>query len=216
MKPPHKFFERFLDNDLDSLYNYLYKLNEDMKEGNFPGITKKEAMFSGVGTSTVYGSSRYNILTFDHPGLKNLHKAIYEMSEEACNYYGYDFNSQEYYIESWFNFDTKENDKHYVFNKQQMHEHLGGTGFPLTHGYYCVNAEPSVTYYNIDKKGVIFENVNINNRAILSETSHPHVKGKWSEEKPRITIAYDIVTKKEVDVFRDQGATNWIPLKIEI
>ena len=85
----------------------------------------------------------------------------------------------------------------------------------MTHGYYCVNAEPSVTYYNIDKKDVIFENVNINNRAILSETSHPHMKGKWSEDKPRITIAYDIVTKREVDYFKSKGATNWIPLKIE-
>ena len=214
MKPQHKFFERYLDNDLDNLYNYLYKLNEDMQNGDFPGITKKEALFSGVGTSTVYGSSRYNILTFDHPALKKLQKAIGEMLEEACEYYDYKYD-EEYFIECWFNFDTKENDKHYVFNKSNLHEHLGGTGFTLTHGYYCVNAEPSVTYYNIDKKDVIFENVNINNRAILSETSHPHMKGKWSEDKPRITIAYDIVTKREVDYFKSKGATNWIPLKIE-
>jgi hypothetical protein len=39
----------------------------------------------------------------------------------------------------------------------------------------------------------LVDNVNKNNRAILSETGHPHAMGDWDWEGPRITIAYDVV-----------------------
>ena len=69
---------------------------------------------------------------------------------------------------------------------------MGGEGSPVFHGYYCINAEPSKTFYNINRSGQIFENINKNNRAILSETGHPHGRDDWFEEKPRVTIAYDV------------------------
>ena len=66
-------------------------------------------------------------------------------------------------------------------------------GAPWFHGYYCVNAEPSSTFYQINgDESNVFENINKNNRAILSETGHPHGRDDWFQEKPRITIAYDI------------------------
>jgi hypothetical protein len=67
-------------------------------------------------------------------------------------------------------------------------------GAPIFHGYYCVNAEPSITYYKINGND-LFENHNKNNRAIVSETGHPHGRDDWYEDKPRITIAYDIAPK---------------------
>jgi hypothetical protein len=69
---------------------------------------------------------------------------------------------------------------------------MGGKGSPDFHGYYCVNAEPSVTFYLIDKV-TEFENININNRAVVSETGHPHAPDNWYSREPRITIAYDII-----------------------
>ena len=74
-----------------------------------------------------------------------------------------------------------------------MHDHPS-----LFHGYYCINAEPSKTHYEVDKN-TIYDIININNNIILSKTGIPHSKGDWQEEEKRITIAYDIIGTNDID-----------------
>lgn len=196
-KPPHKFFEKFLNNDLDALFNYLYKRAEDIVSGNIESIPKdvlsKFSMENGPATQL---GQYYNIFTWENESIQNLKDALRELVIEASEYYGIDFEEENYYISGWFNLDfmSPENREYGVSplkDSTHYHDHAGGTGAPIFHGYYCVNAEPSSTFYKIDRERD-FENINKNNRAIISETGHPHGRDDWYEQKPRVTIAYDI------------------------
>jgi hypothetical protein len=206
MKPQHKFFERHLNNDLVDLESFLIQKEQQIINGDFPGITKEDAikaMDTGVMATAL--SQEYNIFQLQHDGLYNLYEAIRDMTIEACEYYGIDFKAQKYYLQGWFNCDNKSSDR----GDEDLHDHSGGTGIPFFHGYYCVNAEPSVTHYQIDRERM-FDNVNLNNRAILSETGHPHRKGGWDKDSRRITIAYDMLPLRsfpEADLKQ-----HWIPL----
>jgi hypothetical protein len=122
-----------------------------------------------------------------------------------------DFNKQEYMLQGWFNCDNKSSD-----NLNDLHDHCGGVGLPFFHGYYCVNAEPSVTHYQLDPKNnpeEIFENVNVNDRAILSVVGKPHRKGKWEQDSKRITIAYDMIPLSALGDNNDKNyLQHWVPL----
>ena len=197
----HKFFERFLDNDLDQLYVYLEQKQEELLSGKLVEIPeeKLKQYNKGNGGVTQLGSY-YNIFSFDNLSILELQKSINSMVKEACDYYGIDFDSQEYMINGWYNVDYKVEIAGVVSplkNSDHYHDHMGGEGAPVFHGYYCVNAEPSITYYKIGGiNGVPFENINKNNRAIISETGHPHGRDDWHQNKPRITIAYDVCPLK--------------------
>ena len=203
--PKHKFFERHLDNDLEGLKQYLIQKEKDLFNGKVPNIDSGYAQ-------TIHGvhnfGDKYNIFQFHNASIHKLFKALRSMTIEACEYYGIDFDSQTYMIQGWFNTDglinpELEKDSHY-------HDHLGGTGIPNFHGYYCVDAEPSSTFYKIGGySGEPFENINKNNRAILSETGHPHGIGPWNSSRPRVTIAYDISPLETMSQDLEQ---HWVPL----
>ncbi len=144
----------------------------------------------------------YNIFSFNNEAIKKLQDALASMINEASEYYEIGYGAEEYYIHGWFNLDYKSRRVGVspLKNNYHFHDHMGGNGSPIFHGYYCVNAEPSSTFYKIGGiDGPLFENINHNNRAILSETGHPHGRDDWYEELPRITIAYDLAPKKEND-----------------
>lgn len=210
MRKPHKFFERHLDNDLDSLYSFLQDIQERMVSENIFGIDPDKLKMFGKynGPSTQLGM-HYNVFSLDHPGVSVLQTGLRDAVREACEYYDIDFDQKNYIVHGWFNLDYATQGSNNVSpmkNSERFHDHMGGEGAPVFHGYYCVYAEPSITYYKIDNKEEIFENVNKNNRLIVSETGHPHGRDDWYDEKPRITIAYDITP------FEEKEFPNWIKL----
>lgn len=213
----HKFFEVYLDNDLEKLYNYLYNLQEKMFYENILNIEENEkSKYSDFyGSSTQFGKY-YNIFKFENDYIDNLKNNLAKLTVDACNYYQFDFDDQNYYIWGWFNLDKKTEASNIpispIKDSKHFHDHSGGHGMPYLHGYYCVNAEPSSTFYMIDKdKEKVFENVNKNNRAILSETGHPHGRDDWHLDKPRVTIAYDITPKDKIE-FGNIEDSLWIKL----
>lgn len=213
----HRFFERYLDIDFDNLYEFLLEKEQQILNGEFPGMSKD---FVGSFIQEKVSISQkllgyYNIFQLNHPAFHELYCAVRDMAKEACEYYGYDFKQQKYYIQGWFNIEESENlgidrksDEEIIAG---LHEHSGGHGMPDLHGYFCVFAEPSLTHYQINGE-TLFDNVNKNGRAILSETGHPHSRGVWNNtEKRRITIAYD--TRSFNDILdRDNVSQHWIPL----
>ncbi len=200
-KPKHKFFERFLDNDVESFTKYLLNLNDQILNKEIKVIPDEEVdKVLGTGLETTKLGEFYNIFTFPEKEISVLYNALLDMTKEACEYYSIDFDKEDYYINGWFNVEDKNLS---MYDENQLHDHMGGAGAPHFHGYYCVNAEPSITHYKIDNK-VNFENHNINNRAIVSETGHPHARGQWPFEEKRITLAYDIVAINRVGEAIDQ------------
>jgi len=193
-KPEHRFFERILDNNLEDLSKFLFEKQDEIlsgKIGNIPADLL--ANFNATNGAATQLGTYYNVFTFENEGIQKLKSALKDMTIEACNYYGIDFSSNDFKIHGWFNVDYKF-DSVSISPKQDnrfYHDHMNGEGAPVFHGYYSINAEPSITYYKINNLND-FENVNVNNRAILSETGHPHGRDDWYQDTPRITLAYDI------------------------
>ena len=106
----------------------------------------------------------------------------------------------------WFNINNAE------VGKLNWHDH-GGPFAPHFHGYYCVNAEPSITHYKLfNDDNQIVDNVNKNNRLIVSEMGHPHAMGDWQWSGPRITVAYDIEPLESLISNNMTVEQHWIPL----
>jgi hypothetical protein len=200
-KKDQRFFERTLDNNLENLYSFLLEKNnelveqasKEMGEGLDKALAQDPGILDAIATKN---SEKYNLWTFDNPEIKKLKNAIADMTKEACAYYEYNDSSSKFITHAWFNLDKKIEDLRQSVDPRKessfFHDHMDGSGFPQLHGFYCVKAEPSSTYYKINNKD-IFENVNKNNRAILSETGNPHGRGNWYEDEPRMTIAYDVI-----------------------
>jgi hypothetical protein len=203
---PHKFFERHLNNDLDLLANELidrYQMIEKVELDGITPVNSKDFWQESGSVSTVKWRE-YNVFQFHIEGIYELYKNIQDMTKEACEYYEIDFEKKQFMLQGWFNINyTKK-------GKLNWHDH-GHTGAPDNfHGYYCVKAEPSTTYYRVFGKDI--ENKNIDNRAIFSEMGHPHAQGDWDWEGPRITVAYDVMTLNELKYVGKEHEQHWIPL----
>jgi hypothetical protein len=198
---PHKFFERFLDNNLEKLTSFLQLQYQRIENGEIiKGPKNIDTPWDSSGSETTAQWTKYNAFQFYQPGIWELLNQVREMTKEACEYYGLDFKKEKFMAQSWFNINYNKK------GKLDWHEH-GGDGAPSFHGYYCVNAEPSTTHYRVFNKEV--NNINKNNRAILSETGHPHAMADWDWDGPRITIAYDVVPLRFIPREWEQ---HWIPL----
>ena len=220
LKKEHKFFDKFVNNNNEELYTYLENLYSGIVKNNILRLPKETFEKYGqqpLGAATQLGDL-YNIFQFINPNIVKLYDALSETLNEACAYYEIDRKKQNYMIHGWFNLDypNKETDDKVspIKNANHFHDHSGGFGAPWFHGYYCVNAEPSTTYYKIGgKDGELFENHNKNDRLVLSETGHTHGRDDWYQEKPRITVAYDITP---LEFLGDPSYINeipWIPFR---
>jgi hypothetical protein len=197
----HKFFERNLNSDLDDLSLFLGKQYDRIKNGEILKNDQGEkTLWDTSGSITTSKWNKYNVFQFYHPAIHKLFRSVRSMTVEACEYYGIDFEKEDFWVQGWFNINYNH------VGKLDWHEH-GGSGAPWFHGYYCVKAEPSTTHYKVFDKN--FENINKNNRAILSETGHPHAMADWNWEGPRITVAYDVIPHKGI---MPEWEQHWIPL----
>jgi hypothetical protein len=198
---PHKFFERHLDNDLTLMSNYLQEQFKRIENGEIPlGPQLDYNAFPDTNSITTSEWYRFNAFQFYLPEMFNLLRAVKSMTLEACEYYGINFEEQYYHAQAWFNINYSHK------GKLNWHDHAEN-GAPTFHGYYCVNAEPSTTHYKVGENYV--DNINKNNRAILSETGHPHAMADWDWEGPRITIAYDVFPGSHMYTAWEQ---HWVPL----
>jgi hypothetical protein len=204
---PHKFFEKYLDNDLDKMGEYLLNAYIGIENATLRGVSpvgsKREYWLESGSISTVKWSE-YNVFQFYNEEVYNVFSAIKDLTVEACDYYGVDFKKEKYYVQGWFNINDRKS------GKLNWHDH-GGPWAPFYHGYYCIKAEPSSTFYKLEnREDMIVENENKDNRLILSEMGHPHAQGDWDWDGPRITLAYDIVPLR---FLADQAEPqHWIPL----
>jgi len=203
---PHKFFEKFLDNDLNKLSDFLTETYNKIEKQEIKGISKiddKDYWLQSQSTSTIKWRE-YNVFQFYNQEIYKLYSAVRELTKEACDYYNLNYDEQQYMIQGWFNVNyTKK-------GKLDWHDH-GPNGAPNFHGYYCVKAEPSITHYLINGKEKV-DNINIDNRVILSEMTHPHAMADWNWDGPRITIAYDVIPLKDLIDNNLANEQHWFPL----
>lgn len=201
---PQKFFERFLDNDLEHLAKELENRYELIETAKLLGVTPVigNEPWNASGSVSTMKWKQYNVFQFNLVEIHNLYAAVADMVKEACEYYDLDFKKEQFMVQGWFNIN------HSHVGKLDWHEH-GPDGAPNFHGYYAVKAEPSETHYIVwDERKV---NVNKNNRAVLSEMGHPHAMGDWDWDGPRITVAYDVIPLRGL-LGQPNQEQHWIPL----
>lgn len=200
-KISHKFFERHLNNNLEDLSNFLHGQYKRVESGELiKGPKNERTAWDSSKSETTIQWNKYNVFQFYHPAIFGLFRSVRDMTIEACDHYGLKFDLEQFMVQGWFNINYNKK------GKLDWHEH-GGNGAPHFHGYYCVNAEPSTTHYRVFDKEI--ENINKNNRAILSETGHPHAMADWDWDGPRITIAYDVIPLRFIPKEWEQ---HWIPM----
>jgi|TARA_B110000977_G_scaffold3992_1_gene5558 hypothetical protein len=192
-KKPQKFFERFLDTDLEDAAASIKLEEQRIINEEMIGITPHDdgkdifTYAKSVGTSK---SREYNAFQMYYPFMHDLLSAVADMVKEACEYYEIDYNSERWMVASWFNVNSTEKG-----GKLDWHDHIDtNMKVPAFHGYYSVNAEPSQTHYDIN--GTIKVNENKNNRAVLSMVGFQHAQQPWEWPGERITIAYDVMPLK--------------------
>lgn len=202
---PHKFFEAYLDNNLEKLSQFLLDQYPRIVKSELPGMPKDEELqaWRSSGSVSTMKWKDYNVFQFYNTEIYNLYKSVGKMVREACDYYEIDFDSQNFMIQGWFNIN------HSKIGKLDWHEH-GDQGAPMFHGYYCIKAEPSETHYLTTQGFKV--NINKNNRAVLSEMGHPHAMGNWAWDGPRITLAYDIVPLSKLENDLNSKEQHWFPL----
>jgi hypothetical protein len=198
----HKFFERTINNNLNSLNAFMDTKYSELKEENW-GTTVSNQWPYDPGNHWF----TFNIFNFYSDGIYSLKSNIAEMTKEACSYYGIDYDRQKYYIHGWFNYYNAK--RNVGVDPENLHYHDHGDMPHRFHGYYCLNAEPSITYYKINDK--IISNVNQNDKAILSKNGYPHAVGEWNEDSNRITLAYNIVPLNQLD-HKSKTTGPFIPL----
>lgn len=206
---PHQFFEKHLDNDLNKMMDHLIQVYRDMQNANLRGVSpvgsEKDKFWIESGSVSTVKWTEYNVFQFYTEEIHNVYSAVRDLAIEACDYYGVNFKEQKYYIQGWFNINDRK------VGKLNWHDH-GGPWAPFWHGYYCIKAEPSSTFYKIENRDdLIVENHNKDNRLILSEMGHPHAMGDWDWDGPRITLAYDIVPLASLQL-ASATPQHWIPL----
>lgn len=191
---PHKFFARDLDLNLEEVADKLRFEYDRIANGEMRGVShyddpnSEKDIFTYSKSISTMKSREYNAFQMYYPFVHEIYSSVVDMVREACEYYGIDYNSEQWVAQSWFNINSKDKE----FARLHWHDHLDpALKVPAFHGYYSISAEPSETHYNID--GELTINKNINNRAILSLMGYPHSVGKWEWDGDRITMAYDIL-----------------------
>ncbi len=200
----HKIFEKQLNNNLFKLNIFLKDIYKKMEDGDFfSDEIETDTFYRTSNSISTMNFHQYNIFQLYNESIHNLLLSIKEMTKEACDYHKIDYESQKFYIHGWFNLNYAGK------GKLDWHDHPGN-GIPFFQGYYCVNAEPSITNYIINNEKV--DIVNKNNRAILMETGHMHKMADWQwAATPRITVGYEVVPIyfiQKDDTFQQ----HWIPL----
>lgn len=190
-----KIYERQLNinNSKFSIFlknQYSKYMTEHIKMGLYTESHKEKGIVYDPG----YYMEYYNIFTLYSTEIFELMKNIKSMLSIACNEYGIDYDSKQYMIHGWFNYFPIKMYQEKSYDDLFWHDH--GNTKNAFHGYYAVNAEPSVTHYVINGEKVDRENKN--GRLILAKTGIPHAVGKWNYDEPRMTLAYNVFPLENV------------------
>lgn len=175
----------------------------------------------------------YNVLLYPLPGFHELYWGIQNSFHSAISDL-VGVTHRQYYITSWVNVYQKgEYIDWHSHGPPRNSEHQ----FPqeyhklFWHGFYCVDTEPSCTMYKHkdSEKEIIVESKT--NRLILGPAeNNMHRSSEWKDEsRPRITIAFDIISSlylqrstiyaeyTNIDLIRQKNITKglvnrWIPI----
>lgn len=193
----------------DSLENYIFtrKLNLNKEQvlrsshlmyqlvtNNF-----KENMnigYRGKSTPSTKVFNQYNLLMYPFPGFYELYIGIRDSFRHFVP-------EGQHYIQCWLNYYQKGDfiDWHGHWVKESN----------SWHGIYCVDVEESKTTYKIPGIEHLVDVVGQDDLLILSKSDgDKHRSSEWLNDRPRITIAFDVVPA--VMLNPRMWLNHWVPI----
>lgn len=188
-------FCKKLDLNLSEIVNKCNELNGILTTKFGREIDGQSTMIEGL-------FKKYNLLTFPCNEFHQLYNEISTFWKECMP--EHEGQKNQYYIQCWLN----------IFNEGQFidwHSHWPKESNSW-HGFYCVFSESSFTSYDYNEK--VFHVPSSDNMLILSRSAGDrHKSSPWKNKNhPRMTIAFDIVTKSEIMSKNVASFNHWIPI----
>ena len=205
----HRIYGSMLPIDNDIFMTKLKELYEQLKKfhianGKYKPKDINDNNIYGPG-DFVYDPSHYlddhNIFISPISELHFLLSNIKKLLVVACEENNIDLEKEKYYIHGWMNYSPGKLHQEREYEELFWHDH--GQKPNEFHGYYVVNAEPSVTHYRAN--GEKLDRENNNGKLILAKTGLEHAVGRWNFDIPRITIAYNLMPLKHVIYAKETG-----------
>jgi hypothetical protein len=155
---------------------------------------EEEMTYSGQSTMTTGLYSYYNLLLYPYGQLYELYREIVTLFKEVAEKDNVDIVKNPYYIQCWLNFYRKGE-----FIDWHGHWNHVSKEIPPYHGFYCVTGEGSKTTYKLGHAKEWIDIPTIENQIVISKsTSDMHRTWPWEGDEPRITIAFDIVSRTQI------------------
>lgn len=215
-------YSKKCDLDIFRLHRSCLELGQMLKDHftpdpahNFGAVYEEYTTFQ----TEIY--KQYNVLSYPLPEVHKLYSQIRDFFYECQKKHYGKILKKNYYIQCWLNIYQR---GHFL----DWHNHAtirngAPSILPFTwHGFFCVNVGNSVTSYKFQKKNIV-DVQGTNNLLVLGvNNSDLHRTYPWTEDTPRITIAFDIVPENYVISSEDKLTdliskypylkNHWIPI----
>jgi hypothetical protein len=154
-------------------------------------------------TTNLY--AQYNYFMYPNPGSHDLYEKIKETFHECIG-----LTQEKFYMQAWLN----------VYRAGEFidwHSHWPAE-FESWHGFYCVDVEPkSSTTYRVFGRIPEQEDIVVpsqDNLLVISRSDgDQHRSSEWTnKDRPRITVAFDIVPMSRLYERRNYEKNHWIPI----
>jgi hypothetical protein len=192
-------YTRQLDLNLDEQQRSAHMMYEFIKH------TFADKDHNGQSTMIYNLYEKYNYFMYSVPGIHKLYNGIKETFHQ-CNIHRNGENDREYFAQCWLNF----------YHKGEFIDWHGHwpEKYDTWHGFYCVDVEPdSKTTYRFSDQEVDIQSKN-NLLVISPSAGDEHRSSEWNFDRPRITIAFDIIP---ADQLFELGScfsrpNHWVPI----
>jgi len=180
--------------DLD--LGVLRKTSDEMYDLIKDNFTSDKSDYNGQSTLTTKLFSQYNFCLYPLPGINELYWTIHHVFHNCLTHYHQGRVNERYFMQSWLNYYQKGE-----FIDWHCHTQGDVGGW---HGFFCLDVEPdSFTSYkwpnDPERKDLIIDVPSKNNKLVIgTSNSDLHRSSDWSHDRPRITIAFDILPLEHI------------------
>lgn len=148
--------------------------------------------YHGISPSTTKSFMHYNLLLYPLPGFHNLYQEISSFFKD-CHKLCFGETQEQFSSQCWLNVYKK---GEYIDWHRHWPKESGGW-----HGFFCIDTEPdSYTTYRWQQGPQAGKELKIDSKDNLMviglSDGDEHRSSEWGHERPRITIAFDILPTK--------------------
>jgi len=191
------------DLDVDLIKSSCLKLNQFVIkkfEGSDPNFNLTKSI-----PTRIY--SEYNLLMYPFPGFHSVYKKIQEIFYICYRNRNKCYDVPPHFIQCWLNVVYKD-------DELDWHDHWEPE-CNSWHGYIYIDAEmsgPSTLYKVPDYQDIVTIEGKNGNMIISPSNGDTHKTVPWTNENPRISIAFDILPTSSSGLIDCDDINHWVPI----